>query len=542
MLDVMLRSNSDRTTSARAWHLKGVLARLGGDAQGARGCQTQALAAEPAFDDAAVELARLLNAAADHVAALRCTDAAAEAARPSQPLLAERARAWQALDRPDERLAERRRIAALYPGKAVTHHNLAAALGDAGHAAQAEAEARRAIALGSAAPETRLVLARALQSQNRIAEADAAFAAALALRPGYFDALRDRAQLAWMAGEGIDAVLARIDADARGLPRGAVAMLKSAFLASAGMAREGHALLAAHMDPADPQAQATAATLAMQFDAPRALDHARRAAALAPGSRPAMRQLADALLANREAGDALALLDPLLAETPLDQGLIAARWTAWRLQDDARAVELYDYDRLVRAASIEAPKGWPSLATYLADLLDALKALHGFRAHPLDQSLREGTQTSSNLLLSEDPALRAFPEALAPVIENYLASLGTGDDVLRARIGKGRRFAGMWSVRLRPGGRHLPHVHPQGWISSAFYVDLPQEGASGTREGWLAFGQPGMVDLDAQFHVRPQPGTLALFPSYMWHGTLPCTGEGLRTTIAFDVVPAVPGA
>ncbi|MFT4054639.1 MAG: putative 2OG-Fe(II) oxygenase [Novosphingobium sp.] len=520
-----------------------MIARLGGDTSSARQFQAQALVTEPTLDDAALELARLLNAEGKHAEAIRSTAAAASNPRPTQALLAERARAWQMLDRPDERLAERRRIAALYPGKAVNSHNLASALGDAGHAEEAEAEARNAIALGSQAPETRLVLARALQSQSRIDEADAAFAAALALRPGYFDALRDRAQLAWMAGSGIEPVLARIDADARGLPPSSVAMLKSAFLASAGMAQEGHDLMLAAMDATDPQAQATAATLALQFDPARALDHARRASALAPNSRPAMRQLADALLANRQANEALALLDPLLAQAPLDQGLIAARWAAWRLLGDARADELYDYDRLVCAAAIEAPPGWANVAEYLANLLRALEALHGFRAHPLDQSLRDGTQTASNLLLSDNPALRAFPEAIAPVIEGYLKRLGDGHDVLRARRGNGRRFAGMWSVRLRPGGRHLPHVHPQGWISSAFYVDLPDDAAAEEdKEGWLAFGQPGMLDLDAQFHVRPQAGTLALFPSYMWHATVPFTANGLRTTVAFDIVPAVPGA
>ena len=34
-------------------------------------------------------------------------------------------------------------------------------------------------------------------------------------------------------------------------------------------------------------------------------------------------------------------------------------------------------------------------------------------------------------------------------------------------------IAGIWSVMLRPNGFHIDHVHPQGWLSSACYIDLP---------------------------------------------------------------------
>ena len=37
--------------------------------------------------------------------------------------------------------------------------------------------------------------------------------------------------------------------------------------------------------------------------------------------------------------------------------------------------------------------------------------------------------------------------------------------------------------------------------------------------------------------IQPKPGRLVLFPSYMWHGTIPFQQNAVRTTIAFDVVP-----
>jgi hypothetical protein len=45
-------------------------------------------------------------------------------------------------------------------------------------------------------------------------------------------------------------------------------------------------------------------------------------------------------------------------------------------------------------------------------------------------------------------------------------------------------------------------------------------------------------DDDKPHHAeRPAVGRLVLFPSYFWHGTFPFTDDGMRLTIAFDVVP-----
>jgi tetratricopeptide (TPR) repeat protein len=93
-------------------------------------------------------------------------------------------------------VARLRAVLTSQPDDRVSWHNLAAAEGDLGHAA--EAAARRAIALGINAPETRLVLARALQSLRRLDDAESMFKKAIALRPAYADAHRDLAQLTWM--------------------------------------------------------------------------------------------------------------------------------------------------------------------------------------------------------------------------------------------------------------------------------------------------------------------------------------------------------
>ncbi len=243
--------------------------------------------------------------------------------------------------------------------------------------------------------------------------------------------------------------------------------------------------------------------------------------------------------ANREALEAARRMVEL---DQTNQTALALLATAARLTGAPEYRALCDYQTLVRSAVIATPPGWPTLEAYLADLGRSLEALHTSRHHPFGQSLRSGTQTPTDLTNSTDPVIQAFFEAAYPLIAEYIAAVVAKGEVLAQRNTGGYRLSGAWSVSLRPGGFHIDHIHPQGWISSAFYVAVPEE-ATGRdwREGWIKFGEPHWATspkLEAEHFVKPEPGLLVLFPSYMWHGTVPFTTEERRLTIAFDAVPA----
>jgi Putative 2OG-Fe(II) oxygenase len=93
-------------------------------------------------------------------------------------------------------------------------------------------------------------------------------------------------------------------------------------------------------------------------------------------------------------------------------------------------------------------------------------------------------------------------------------------------------------VRLGAQGFHSRHTHVKGWISSALYVELPPAAAMGPPpSGWLEFGAPPPelnLDLAAYSQIEPVAGRLVLFPSHLWHGTVPFA-DGERLTVAFDV-------
>ncbi len=189
----------------------------------------------------------------------------------------------------------------------------------------------------------------------------------------------------------------------------------------------------------------------------------------------AQRLLADSLLATGEPQQAAELTTRLLETSPNDQHLLAVQTTAWRMLGDARHGEYCDYAAMARGWVIDTPPGWSDLQGYLHDLARSLKALHGLHTHPLYQSLRHGSQTTQNLMYSNDPAIRAFFVAIDGPIRRHIEAIGRGgNDPLRRRNEGGYRIQGIWSVRLRSQGYHTNHVHPEGWLSSACYIELPR--------------------------------------------------------------------
>ncbi|MFN4298059.1 MAG: putative 2OG-Fe(II) oxygenase [Brevundimonas sp.] len=522
-------------------HLYGAALVGAGDTTGAEPELRAALEINPGHAHAAVDLGRLLAAQERHEALLAVTEAAAARERPRLALLDLRARALQALDRTAEALAVRERQVRLAPDNPVVHHNLAALLGDLGHAERAEEAARTAFSRGGDAPETWLALARALQKQTRYDEADAAFAEVLKRRPLALDALRDQAQLVWMRTGDVAAACERIDRMIVEHPDvSLLRALKAKVLTYAGDPRGAYAAMTAG-PLTDAAGHLAASRAAVTFDPDKALAHARTAVALSLDMEEARRGLVEALLAAGAAREAQPLVEAMLDRKPLDQNLLAFQATLWRLLEDPRLAQLYDYEAVVRGWRIDTPDGWPDLDSYLADLARTLRGLHRLKTHPLDQSLRHGTQTSMDLLVSEEPTVRAFFRAIDGPIRRHMAMLGQGDDPLRRRNTGAYRIKGAWSVHLQPDGFHADHLHPDGWLSSACYIALPDAIEGPGREGWIRFGRPGVPTappLEAQHYIKPEPGLLALFPSYMWHGTVPFSGDQTRLTIAFDVVPA----
>jgi Flp pilus assembly protein TadD len=429
------------------------------------------------------------------------------------------------------------------PSYATAYHNLGSLLSQMERAEEALAALSRAQSLGVKGFEMAFNRGRTLAQLYRMDEAEQAFAEAVALNPNHAEAQLNLARFRYMrqdpdfARDIAAAAAAKRDDSAAQLLHGTVLWRSGALGAAESVYRD----LLARTGP-DPDVRVALARVLQEAGRLQDAELEALAAATAkPEDSTIVETLVAILLSRGRPEDAVQFIRTQRSRYPDDQGWIAYDATAARALGQPNYRELYDYTRLVRTFELEPPAGWGSMAELNAALLEALNARHRFATHPLDQSLRNGTQTARSLLTDPDPAIQAVMRAFEAPIQSYLQLLGmNGAHPLSARNRGAARFSGAWSVQLQREGFHVNHFHPQGWISSAYYVSVPSEVDNlDLMSGWIKFGEPRFAVPGAtpEVFVKPHPGRLVLFPSYMWHGTNPIHGSEPRTAIAFDVVP-----
>lgn len=437
-----------------------------------------------------------------------------------------------------------RRALDINPTYGVAHHNLGSLLSQTDRAEESLAQLMRAQAHGVQGFELELNRGRALTQLYRPDEAEQAFAAAVALNPRHTEAQLNLAGLRYMRG---DPDFARDIASFAAADMGRPAQLLHATVLwrTGDLPAAEDVLRKAMTNGADPDTRNLLAQILLESGRLKDAEYeAAEAAAARPGDPSILENLVTILLARGHADDAMPFIRAQRSQAPFDQRWIAFEASAARLLDEAAYGELYDYERLIQVYDLDPPPGWSSIEEFNTTLLQALSARHVFAMHPLDQSLRNGSQTARSLLTESDPAIQAILRAFAAPLDDYQHRLGSdAAHPLSCRNMGSARIAGAWSVQLRRNGFHVNHVHPHGWISSAYYVAVPDEVEDrSAMSGWLKFGEPrySMPGAVAETFVLPRAGRLVLFPSYMWHGTNPIHGAQVRTTIAFDAVPQRP--
>src|ERR1035437_6520570 len=89
----------------------------------------------------------------------------------------------------------------------------------------------------------------------------------------------------------------------------------------------------------------------------------------------------------------------------------------------------------------------------------------------------------------------------------------------------------LWAVKQINSSKMLPHIHIDGWLSASYYVDVPgivDDPAAG-EAGWIKFGAP-RIDIKLTKEpltrsIKPEPGLMVTFPSYLWHDTVPLPAD-----------------
>lgn len=223
----------------------------------------------------------------------------------------------------------------------------------------------------------------------------------------------------------------------------------------------------------------------------------------------------------------------------------AAAWLPFARAQDLGEMPMgtrAEIGRMVKRVSLETPDGHASLTDFNTVLAEALRADETQVWEPAGKATRGGGQTGL-LLDNPRPPFIAFEKVLRRAIDAYFDTL---------TIERGHPFLGqiprdyridLWGTLLAEHGHQHSHIHVGGWMSGVYYVALPDTLGDGqtSRDGWIEFGRPP-PDFAPRFEpvtisYEPREGDAFFFPSYLFHRTLPFSGQAKRISLAFDIRP-----
>ncbi len=148
-----------------------------------------------------------------------------------------------------------------------------------------------------------------------------------------------------------------------------------------------------------------------------------------------------------------------------------------------------------------------------------------------------------NLLESDAPSLTWLRHAVNDCTIAYLRRMGLD-------------YAVDWSIQAWPnvnrfGDYHDYHNHPRSYLSGTYYVKVPAGPEKlrlrrDARPGCISFYDPrysvnmasikGDANVDPEYTVRPEPGMLLLWPSFLNHFVHPNLSKQARISISFNIV------
>ena len=153
--------------------------------------------------------------------------------------------------------------------------------------------------------------------------------------------------------------------------------------------------------------------------------------------------------------------------------------------------------------------------------------------------LSNGKQSSGNLFLQQREDIQTLKAIIEKKISEYLSHFKKSNEGFIKKWPKKYTLYG-WLVAMQSGGQLGAHIHKEGWLSGSLYFKMPEKRTKD--EGNIVFSLDGAnYPKDGKKFPkeskRVNKGDLVMFPSSLFHHTIPFESQEERVSFAFDVIP-----
>jgi len=254
-----------------------------------------------------------------------------------------------------------------------------------------------------------------------------------------------------------------------------------------------------------------------------------------------MGALASAQIAVKNYHEAVKSCDIALKKSPASRRVLADKTIALSLSDKkSKAKKLFDIEKLLYITQVDMPEDYGNIGQFNQALVNHVEAHPTLRFDGLNHTCLGGA-TSNEIFASPLGPVQHLKERIFSAVNRYRESLinDPAHPWLSNLPAQSDLNLSGWVTRLRTQGYQQGHMHPTAWISGVYYINLPPIDSDNPDSGGIEFGRapsyyPDGGDQGEVKVIRPEGGTLVLFPSYFYHRTIPFNASAERFTLAFD--------
>ena len=157
---------------------------------------------------------------------------------------------------------------------------------------------------------------------------------------------------------------------------------------------------------------------------------------------------------------------------------------------------------------------------------------------PERRSTENGFVTETFYFNDDKHPIKNLKDKLDGCIKKYFQNYSNSNDLFITKKPNDYFLYG-WGVFLKDQGIQKSHNHNSGWLSGVLYLDIPNNIKN--NEGSIDFSLHGydypIIKKNIPHKtIRPSNNTLLLFPSSIFHKTIPFSSDNERISLAFDLV------
>ena len=226
--------------------------------------------------------------------------------------------------------------------------------------------------------------------------------------------------------------------------------------------------------------------------------------------------------------------------TELDQSNIRLASLSAFISDQYKEADLYPFcvDPMSWIKTYNIKSHITDFEEFRIKLIDYLNRIPNVW-EPSNATTIKGYQTEDQLFDLQDDLLNELEKIVRCKIDEYYEEYKLRSSVFISRWPTVKKMKS-WYVRLIQGGYQDAHMHSLGWLSGVVYLNTIEHPANG--EGSIEFGLHGYNYRVLNRNIpkeqyQPMNGDLLLFPSSLFHRTIPIQQNSERNIIAFDLMP-----